>query len=249
MNRELIDLYIGRVLRLAELPKDREAEVREEISGHLTETAEKLMKTGLYAKDATWKAIEQYGHPRVVGSRLRRPWQWVDIRQHGTARGFIAIGPKAVGVFAFGGFAAGIFAVGGTSIALFGVGGFTIGLLLAWGGLAIGGTAFGGLAAGIAAGGGVTFGVVAYGGSCYALLSPITSSSAAIHSYYTLATAPEWLKSLLPLLEVPRMMVRQMWIIMPTFLALTLVPSIAMTVLSRHQSKPSTENPENWLLE
>lgn len=248
MNHELIELYIGRVLRLAELPKDREAEVREEITSHLSEATEKLMKTGLNSKDATWKAIKQYGHPRVVGSRLRRPWQWVDIRSYGTARGFIAMGPRAIGVFAFGAVAIGVFPVGGLAIGVMGLGGLAIGLM-AWGGFTIGAVAYGGFNIGIVAAGGVAYALVGKAGLTYALLCPVTSKSAVIHSYYTMANAPEYLKALLPLFEIPAFMNRNLWFFMPLLAILSFVPSILMYYMGLKRSLDAPNTPENWLLE
>lgn len=243
MSHQLIDLYIERVLRLAELPEAKAAEVREEIAVHLTESQEQLMKTGLDEEKAAWQAIQAYGHPRVVGRRLQRPWQWIDIRNHGTARGFIAMGPRAVGVFAVGGVAMGVFAVGGVSIGLFGVGGLALGLLLAWGGVCVGGVAYGGFTVGLVAAGGFAAGLVGRGGLTYALLCPALGKNAMVHSYYTLANAPEFLKSMLPLLEIPYFINRNLWLFM------LLMPSVIMYFVRRERSKDAPNTPENWLLE
>lgn len=51
------------------------------------------------------------------------------MRTHGTARGFIAIGPKAIGVFAFGGFALGLVAFGGFALGLVALDGFACGII------------------------------------------------------------------------------------------------------------------------
>ena len=63
------------------------------------------------------------------------PLVHITTSQNATAKGIIAIGPKAVGVISLGGLSAGIFSVGGLSVGL-----------LALGGLAIGGGAIGGAA-------------------------------------------------------------------------------------------------------
>ncbi len=80
-----------------------------------------------------------------------------------TARGWIAIGPKAIGGIAIGGSAGGVIAFGGFTFALVSLGGFSVGLL-AWGGLAAGVFALGGASAGYAAVGGVSAGYYACGG-------------------------------------------------------------------------------------
>ncbi len=93
-------------------------------------------------------------------------------RVHGTptrtARGWIAVGERAIGLFAFGGVSIGGFAFGGVSLGLAGFGGIAAGGL-AWGGLAIGGLAWGGVAVGYIAFGGLAAGVYAIGGAAFGL--------------------------------------------------------------------------------
>jgi len=93
-------------------------------------------------------------------------------RVHGTptrtARGWIAVGERAVGLFAFGGVAMGGFAFGGICLGLTGFGGIAAGGF-AWGGLAIGGLAWGGVALGYIAFGGMAAGVYAIGGQAFGL--------------------------------------------------------------------------------
>lgn len=90
------------------------------------------------------------------------------------ARGFFALGDKAVGVVAFGGQARGIFACGGMAVGVVAIGGMSVGiiswggmalaLLYALGGLSVGTLASGGAAIGWQALGGMAFGWYAHGG-------------------------------------------------------------------------------------
>ena len=112
-----------------------------------------------------------------------------------TARGWIAIGPKAIGGIAIGGFAGGIFAMGGFSISVVGASGFSLGLL-AFGGLAAGGFAFGGLSAGYAAVGGLAVGQYACGGA--ALGTYVISQERKDPEAVAFFQEHEWTFSLLP---------------------------------------------------
>jgi serine/threonine protein kinase len=85
---------------------------------------------------------------------------------HRVAKGWIAIGPKAVGAFAMGGTATGLFAFGGLTFSLVGCGGLSVGLI-AIGGMAVGGFAFGGGSAGYAAVGGAAAGYYACAGEAW----------------------------------------------------------------------------------
>ena len=80
------------------------------------------------------------------------------------AKGWIAIGDKAVGLFAAGNFAFGGIAIGGISCGLFSFGGLALGGV-AFGGLTIAGLSLGGLAIGLAAIGGLGLGIWSYGGA------------------------------------------------------------------------------------
>jgi hypothetical protein len=85
--------------------------------------------------------------PRAVGA----------IAIGGRARGLVALGGLATGVVAIGGVALGVVSLGGLSLGLgLGLGGLAVGAL-AWGGVAVGGIALGGVATGAVAGGGVAF--------------------------------------------------------------------------------------------
>lgn len=83
------------------------------------------------------------------------------------ARGFFALGDKAVGVVAFGGQARGIFACGGMAVGVVAIGGMAVGLVC-WGGLALALVfALGGLSIGTLASGGAAIGWQALGGTAF----------------------------------------------------------------------------------
>ncbi len=113
--------------------------IRQELEDHLLQKVEDLAEDGLPREEAILKALRQHGPPRAIGYRLRSPFPWIDIRTQGTARGVIAIGPRAEGIFAFGGIAVGVFAFGVLAIGVFSFGGVSVGfcsaggLALAWG--------------------------------------------------------------------------------------------------------------------
>ena len=150
---------------------------------------------GLCREDAVHRALTDLGHPRVVGYGLRPKFPWVDVRLHGTAKGVIAIGPRAVGVVAIGGMAMGLFAFGGMAIGLVSLGGFGIALLLGMGGIAIApaGVAYGGMAIGLVALGGMACGAVAMGGLGIGLWVP---SGGVCYSYYVAENVPAVLRQL-----------------------------------------------------
>jgi RNA polymerase sigma factor (sigma-70 family) len=88
--------------------------------------------------------------------------------ERGTARGWIAIGDRALGIlFACGGQAYGGIAIGGLSVGLLSIGGLAIGAVSIGGG-AVGVLAFGGGAIGLAACGGGALGWFAAGGGAIA---------------------------------------------------------------------------------
>lgn len=70
-----------------------------------------------------------------------------------TAKGWVAIGDRAIGVIAIGGFPVGVISIGGMACGVFAIGGLSLGIF-AFGGLAAGGFAIGGLAIGYTAIGG-----------------------------------------------------------------------------------------------
>ena len=182
---QAISTYLDRVMACAKIEdSDQAAKIRAEQQDHLEEKIERLVADGTAREDAVFRAIDEHGDALVVGYGLRPAFPLIDIRARGTARGVVAIGPKAVGIFAFGGSACGVFAFGGVSAGVFTIGGLTAALLLSWGGFAVVplGIAYAGVGAGLVAIGGVVVGLLAQGG--------VESS------YYTMETAPEWLSAL-----------------------------------------------------
>ena len=191
MSRAL-EKYLDRVMIYANRNEKDAAQIRAELEDHLLRKIADLEADGLSREDAVFGAIEDHGNPRTVGYGLRKRFSWVDVRTHGTARGFIAIGPKAIGVFAFGGAAFGLFAFGGFAAGLFAIGGLVLAAFFAGGGLcaALLGFAYGGVALGLVAFGGVACGFVATGGIAAGLWVPIAGQA---FSYFTRATMPPYL--------------------------------------------------------
>jgi hypothetical protein len=185
----VMDRYLNRVLAVADLRDGAaEARVREELRDHLEQKAAALREEGLSEAEALLKAVEDHGNPVTIGYKLR-PWRWVDVRTRGTARGFIAIGPRARGVIAIGGGAIGVFACGGCALGVFSFGGVALGALAAYGGVAMGALAFGGIALGLLAFGGMAFGVIAAGGAAAGVWVP--GAGDVIASHFTWADAPQ----------------------------------------------------------
>ncbi len=178
----ILDRYLDRVLVYANRPQSETDAIRQELRDHLLQKRDDLIKEGLSAEDAQLEALRQHGSPKIIGYKLRAPFPWIDIRSHGTARGVIAIGPRAVGIVAFGGVAVGLFACGGLPLGILSIGGLACGLF-AMGGLAVGGMTLGGL----------TFGVVATGGLAIGAWVPDAGKGI---SYYTVHTVPPLLHSM-----------------------------------------------------
>ncbi|MBM4016301.1 MAG: serine/threonine protein kinase [Planctomycetes bacterium] len=147
---------------------------------------------------------------RSTASLLGRPLVHVHFarwRERAVARGWIAIGSRAVGVVAIGNVAVGLLAFGNLALGLVGalgplaLGGVAAGALalggLAIGGVAIGAIAVGGLAVGYAAIGGKAIGWYALGGSVTAkhAISASASDPAAVSAF---APHLHWLDWLLP---------------------------------------------------
>lgn len=158
---QILDSYLDRIMIYANRPEQEASDVRSELRDHLLKKIDDLQTEGLSAADATYQAINVHGHPRVVGYGLRRGFPLVDIRTTGTARGVIAIGPRAVGIFAFGGAAFGVVACGGFAAGAVAFGGFSAALLFAFCGVGVGMMAYGGIVLGVLATGGFAVGVVA----------------------------------------------------------------------------------------
>lgn len=216
MSRAL-DKYLDQVMIYANRkPAEAEA-IRAELRDHLMTKVEDLKAQGIPPEDAVFQAIEDAGHPRKVGYGLRPKFPWIDIRHQGTARGVIAIGPKAVGVIASGGAAFGVISFGGLSVGILSIGGFAAGLLLAWGGFAFVplGLAYGGFALGLLAIGGMAAGIIAVGGTA----AGIWATGVSCASAYPIEQVPEWMKGLLSFSQthVGALTLLFLGLFMPTF--------------------------------
>jgi hypothetical protein len=242
--KSILDLYIDRVLIYANKPEAEAESIRQEIKDHLLQKVEDLVGKGMPREEALLEALRQHGSPKVIGYKLRGPFPWIDIRSQGTARGVIAIGPRAVGIFAFGGFAVGVFSFGGFSLGLFSAGGFALGLLFAWGGFGMGGIVSAGLAMGIVAAGGLALGVLASGGGAIGTWVPPGYNGVVI-SHYTAKNVPAFLKSMEPLMHSAASMNNKYFvIIMPLFLATILALNF---LLYREGKRVNCE--ESWLID
>ena len=192
---KVIEKYIDRVISHSGRTGAEADEIRDELTDHLTGTVEQLESEGGMARDeAVFEAMERCGQPAEVGERLRQPWRMIDIRKRGTAKGVIAIVPRAIGVFASGGVAMGVFTFGGISLGLFSFGGIALGLLFGFGGLATGVIAHGGLALGVLAAGGLALGIVAIGGLAIGLYAPYAGE--AITRFKPGDEVPAWMETL-----------------------------------------------------
>jgi hypothetical protein len=192
--RGMIDRYLDRVMAVADISDPaRESQIRQELRDHLEQKVSALQTQGYDPAEALVKAVEDHGNPILIGYRLR-PWKFLDVRLRGTARGVIAIGPKAHGIVAIGGMAVGIFAFGGLSVGLVSFGGLALGLLLAWGGVALGTFVYGGLALGVVAFGGMAVGVIASGGGAAGIWVP--GAGGTLWSHYNWQTVPTWWKGI-----------------------------------------------------
>ncbi len=219
---EILESYLDRVMVYANRPEREAADLRSELRDHLLKKIDDLQEQNLSASDAIYRAVNAHGHPRVVGYGLRRGFPLVDIRTHGTARGVIAIGPKAVGVFAFGGVAVGVFACGGFAVGAVAMGGFSAALVFAFCGVGIATFAYGGMVVGVLAMGGFAAGVVAMGGFAVGLLA---EGGRAV-SFYDMHTAPAFMKALLRLPQSPRLLAWASGLLIPIVLVLVVVTNI-----------------------
>ena len=236
----VMETYLDRVMVYTNRPEPQAGEIRAELRDHLLRKVEDLQKQGLSPEDATYEAVRAHGHPRVVGYGLRRGFPWVDIRNHGTARGVIAIGPKAVGVVAMGGVAVGVFAFGGVAIGGIAFGGIGLAAIFAFCGMGAGTIAYGGMAVGLLAVGGMVAGLVAMGGTSAGILA----EGGRAWSYYDPQTAPAFLKSLLALAGTPTFWLWLTWVLTPIMVAWTVVGNILMV---RERRRVGAADP--WLQE
>ena len=245
--KSILDRYLDRVLVYANRPEAETEAIRQELKDHLLQKVDDLAGNGLPREEAILETLRQHGSPKIIGYKLRGSFPWIDIRSHGTARGVIAIGPRAVGIFAFGGAAMGVFAFGGAAVGLISAGGLALGLLFAWGGLGIGGIVSAGGAIGIVAVGGLAIGVVAAGGLAVgAWVPPI--GSAVVHSHYTTGSVPPFLTSLESLLHADFattvFLSNYVAIIMPLFM----VPVFVLNFL-RHGKGTRAGPKDDWLID
>ncbi|MEM8738474.1 MAG: hypothetical protein AAGG38_08365 [Planctomycetota bacterium] len=169
----LIDRYIEKVLLYADRRGDSARALSRELRDHLDQKTRVYLEAGVPLEDAVYRAVSDHGEAKVVGYRLRPRRRLIDVRTTGTARGVVAVGPRAVGVVAIGGTATGVFAFGGISVGVFGLGGLSLSLLLSWGGIAIAplGLAYGGVCLGLLAIGAVAMGGWAGGAIDYSVWS------------------------------------------------------------------------------
>jgi hypothetical protein len=168
MSRAL-QKYLDHVMIYANRKEEDAAKVRLELEDHLRQKITELEAQGLSNEDAVLRAIKDHGSARTVGYGLRKGFASLDVRTEGTARGFVAVGPRAVGVFAFGNVAVGLFAFGTFSFGL-----IAFGALALAGLLSVGGASFSALGAaiGLAAVGQGAFGMIAGGGLAVGLAVP-----------------------------------------------------------------------------
>jgi hypothetical protein len=192
----ILDRYLDRVLLYANKPKTEAEAIRKELKDHLLQKVDDLTKDGLSREEAVLEALRRHGSPKIIGYKLRGPFPWIDIRSHGTARGVIAIGPKAVGIFAFGGVAMGVVACGTVAVGFFSAGFLAVGLLLAWAFIGAGGIAAAYLAVGAVAAGYTAIGLLANGDKAIGAWVPPTGHGPGIVSHYTAENVPPFLKSL-----------------------------------------------------
>jgi hypothetical protein len=228
-----IDKYLDRVMAYADLREPGRAEaVREELRGHLQDKVRALTQSGTPIEDAIHLALERLGDARTVGYQYRPKFPLLDVRVRGTARGVIAVGPRAVGVFAFGGVAIGLFAFGGLAVGLVSWGGLAAALLWAWGGMTLStGVAMGGLAIGTLAMGGLAIGVAAVGGMAVGGWAAGANTT----TMYLPEQAPEFVRQSvhwLPMNETE--LTQSTLILMPMFMAL-LALHIKLTMRERRR--------------
>jgi hypothetical protein len=204
MSRAL-QKYLEHVMIYANRNEKDTAQIRAELEDHLLKKIDDLQDQGLSCEDAIYQAIEDHGDPRIVGYGLRKRFPLLDVRTHGTARGFIAIGPKAIGIIAIGGVAAGVFSYGGISFGFMSLGLLSLGLIYSIGAFSLAplGIAFGAIALGIMAMGLLSFGVTAMGVLAISLVRDpfYISDCVRIISWFTPETAPHFLLQIKNLIE------------------------------------------------
>lgn len=238
---ELLERYLDRVMIYAHRPEPEAAELRRELKDHLLQKIDDLTRGGLDRGSATLEALRRHGHPRVIGYGLRPRFPLLDVRSSGTARGVIAVGPRAVGIVAIGGVATGMVAFGGAALGLVSFGGFALGLLYTFAGFGCGFVANAGFALGVVAVGGFALGLTAAGGKAIGLWVPY---GADIVRHYTPSNVPGWLRGLDPLLNVSLFIETHLVVILPLYLVMV----FGLMVL-RGREERRVGRGEDWLLE
>jgi hypothetical protein len=242
--KSILDRYLDRVLVYANKPASESEAIRTELKDHLLQKVEDLVKSGLPRAEATLEALRQHGAPKIIGYKLRGPFPWIDIRSHGTARGVIAIGPKAVGIFAFGNVAVGVVACGTVAVGLFSVGFLAFGLLFAWALLGVGGIATAYIAIGIVAVGYVAIGVLVEGMITIAVYNNPGILSDFSVSYYTADSVPIFLKCLEPMKNASDFLSQYVFMII---LPVCLLVAFALGYLKYREGK-RVASADDWLI-
>ena len=168
MSRAL-QKYLDHVMIYANRKEEDAAKIRLELEDHLRQKMTELEAQGAASEDAVARAIKAHGTVRTVGYGLRKGFPLLDVRTEGTARGIVAIGPRAVGVLAFGNVAVGLFAFGNISLGLVAFGAVALAGLVSVGGASLAPL---GAAVGLAAVGRVACGMIAGGGLAVGLWVP-----------------------------------------------------------------------------
>jgi hypothetical protein len=242
--KTILDRYLDRVLLYANKPEAEAAPIRQELKDHLLQKVDDLAKSGLSREEAVLEALRRHGPPRVIGYKLRGPFPWIDIRSHGTARGVIAIGPRAVGIFAFGGLAIGVVACGTVAVGLFSAGFLAVGLLFAWAFLGLGGIAAAFLTIGIVAAGYWAIGLLANGDRAIGAWVPPTGHGPGIVSHYTAGNVPPFLRALEPLSNGCTFFERNGLAIWPVYI----LAIFALGYLKYREGK-RVESADDWLID
>ena len=168
MSRAL-EKYLDHVMIYANRRPDEAAKIRLELEDHLKQKITELEAQDLPKEEAVARAIKAHNTVRAVGYGLRKGFPLLDVRTEGTARGIVAVGPRAVGVIAFGNVAVGLFAFGNISLGF-----IAFGAVALAGSVAVGGVSLAplGAALGLAAVGRVACGIIAAGGLAVGLSIP-----------------------------------------------------------------------------
>lgn len=189
-----IEIYIDQVIRHSRRHGATADELRAELRDHLMAAVEHWMSDGATQDDAALRAVYDHGDAQRVGSRLRERTRFVDVAFTGTARGVIAIGPRAIGVVAVGWVAIGIFAVGPVAIGAVSVGVFSLAAMLGWGMVSVSSVAVGFATVGLISQGHFAVGLASCGTWAVGLWVPIEEGVRQRISFYsTEAVAPSML--------------------------------------------------------